>query len=195
MSSRLGRVPKYTSCPAGCSSHAPFCCRNGLQYNYRFSRCRAIRESVPSLTNAPSSVGPANRSRGVINHFCLAAGAAGCTKCQAWAPSRNGGIKMSYFGPGARPLGGQPGLFVPAPSGCCSPGRPHYPGHPRLSQRPRIRPGLPGGWAQGPVEMGVGSVLCPPDSLAGYHIPCTQESAPKTAIYVIPGAACGAGMD
>lgn len=55
---------------------------------------------------------------------------------------------MSYFGPAARPLGGQPGLFVPAPSGRCSPGRPRYPAHPRLSQRPRIRPGLSGGWAQ-----------------------------------------------
>lgn len=80
-----------------------------------------------------------------------------------WAPGRGSGIKTSYFGPGSWPPGGrEPGLFLPTPPGCCSPGRLRYPEHPRLSQRHRIRSGLPGGWA----EMGVGSVLCPPDSLA-----------------------------
>lgn len=114
------------------------------------------------LSNVPPSVGPASPSVQSPNHFRLTAGAAGCAMCQAWAPGRGGGIKTSYFGPGARPPGGQPGLFLPTPPGRCSPGRPLYSAHPRLSQSHRIRSGLPGGWA----EMVVGSVMCPPDSLA-----------------------------
>lgn len=136
----------------------------------------AIGETVPSPTSLHLSDLQTRPVRSP-NHFRLTAGAAGCAMCQAWAPGRGGGIKTSYFGPGARPPGGQPGLFLPTPPGRCSPGRPRYPAHPRLSQRHRIRSGLPGGWA----EMVVGSVLCPPDSLA--RLPHSQ---PKILLLTPP---------
>lgn len=86
-----------------------------LHCNDRFLPFRgAGRETAGSRTSLPQS---ALRARAVRspNHFCLTAGAAGCAMCQAWARGRGGGIKTSYFGPGARPPGGPGAVLAHAP--------------------------------------------------------------------------------
>lgn len=119
----------------------------------------AIRETVPSLTDIPPSVGPAGPSR-PVTCFHLAAGAAGCAKCQAWAPGQVAGSKQAISGQARAP----PGASLDSCPRSLAAAHLADPAtlHPRLSQRHRIRPGLPG---TGLME--IESVLCPSDSLAG----------------------------
>lgn len=141
--SRLGGVPKYPRVPAAwaCSLLAAGI-SSRIDSNKRFSRCRGNRGDCPLPNGLPSV---SRTCRTVPPGHLLPSCCRSSWLRQVPGPGSRpgGGIKTSYFGPGAWPPGVQPGLSPTVP-GRCSPGRPRYSAHPSLSQRHRIRPSLPG---------------------------------------------------
>lgn len=111
---------------------------------YRFSRYASCQGICASSTGCPSvgspqSVPPRLLATSVWLQEQLLAASARSGRLAQWRDP------MSYFRPPRGPPGGPPALLVPAPPGCCSPGRTRCPVHPRLSQRHRIRLSLPRG--------------------------------------------------